>query len=144
MYDCNWGTDVVRVVVARQLPRQEHNAPLHLFSAVPDLVDFGRTVYHQRSEHTSQLMWQLLQRYHGEDSAMSFTMEDFKQWYLRDNFKYLTPEQQCEALEQLPREQRQALVRTLLAAMSPDEIRQCLEEPPAESQPKPRKPRRKK
>jgi hypothetical protein len=118
--------------------------PLHLFSAVPELVDFGRTVYRQRSEQTSRLMWQLLQRNHGEDSAMSFTMEAFKQWYLRDNFKYLTLEEQRKALEQLSPEQRQALMRTFVAGLSDEEIRQYREQPPTESPPKPRKPRRKK
>jgi len=33
VYDCRWGTDVVRVIVAGQLSREPHNAPLHLFSA---------------------------------------------------------------------------------------------------------------
>ncbi len=34
VYDCRWGTDTVRVVVAGELPREAHNAPLHLFSAL--------------------------------------------------------------------------------------------------------------
>src|SRR5438477_8320179 len=38
VYDCQWGTDTVRVVVAGELPRQPHNAPLHLFRASPELV----------------------------------------------------------------------------------------------------------
>jgi hypothetical protein len=29
VYDCQWGTDTVRVVVAGELPREAHNAPLH-------------------------------------------------------------------------------------------------------------------
>src|SRR5437899_4821439 len=33
VYDCRWGTDAIRVVVAGELPREPHNAPLHLFSA---------------------------------------------------------------------------------------------------------------
>jgi hypothetical protein len=41
VYDCQWGTDTIRVVVAGELPREAHNAPLHLFSASPELVDFG-------------------------------------------------------------------------------------------------------
>src|SRR3954451_4985511 len=36
VYRCRWGTAVVRVVVVRQLPRQAHNAPLHLFAADPE------------------------------------------------------------------------------------------------------------
>ena len=35
VYDCRWGTDTIRVVVAGELPREAHNAPLHLFSAAP-------------------------------------------------------------------------------------------------------------
>jgi hypothetical protein len=45
VYDCRWGTDTVRVVVASELPRAAHNAPLHLFSAAPALVEFGSSVY---------------------------------------------------------------------------------------------------
>jgi hypothetical protein len=41
VYDCQWGTDTIRVLVAGELPRQPHNAPLHLFSASPELVAFG-------------------------------------------------------------------------------------------------------
>jgi hypothetical protein len=45
VYDCRWGTDTVRVVVASELPRQPHNAPLQLFRASPDLVGFGGGAY---------------------------------------------------------------------------------------------------
>src|SRR5437867_3138098 len=41
VYDCRWGTDTIRVVVAGELPREPHNAPLHLFSAAPELVGFA-------------------------------------------------------------------------------------------------------
>jgi len=34
VYHCRWGTDDVRVVVAGRLPREPHNAPLHLFQRV--------------------------------------------------------------------------------------------------------------
>src|SRR5262249_46798716 len=37
VYDCQWGTDTIRVVVAGELPQEAHNAPLHLFSAAPEL-----------------------------------------------------------------------------------------------------------
>src|SRR5262249_1377800 len=53
VYDCRWGLDVVRVNVAGELPREEHNAPLHLFSASPELVRFASGVYRRRSEETS-------------------------------------------------------------------------------------------
>src|SRR5207248_5279145 len=59
VYDCRWGTDEVRVLVAGELPREEHNAPLHLFSASPELLSFGQSTYRRRSENTSMLLGQL-------------------------------------------------------------------------------------
>src|SRR5436190_7839091 len=56
VYDCRWGTDTIRVVVAGELPREAHNAPLHLFSAAPELVAFGSSAYRRRSEQTSRVL----------------------------------------------------------------------------------------
>src|SRR5436305_8939306 len=66
VYDCRWGTDDVRVIVAGELPREPHNAPLHLFSAAPELVDFGGGAYRPRSEKTSLLPDQFSARIRGE------------------------------------------------------------------------------
>jgi hypothetical protein len=46
VYHCRWGLDTISVIVAGQLPREAHNAPLHLFSATPELIGFGQTAYH--------------------------------------------------------------------------------------------------
>ena len=73
MYDCKWGTDIIRVVVAGDLPREAHNAPLHLFSASPELVGFGRGAYRRRSERTSLLLGQLFERFRAEGLAMTYT-----------------------------------------------------------------------
>jgi hypothetical protein len=77
VYDCRWGTDVVRVVVAGELPRETHNAPLHLFSASSVLVDFGRNAYRRRSAQTSSLLGELFKRFQGEGFAMSYTYGGF-------------------------------------------------------------------
>src|SRR4051812_30931856 len=81
VYDCRWGTDTVRVIVAGQLPRVEHNAPLHLFSAAPELVAFGGGAYRRRSEKGSRLLGQLFERFRGEGYAVTFTWEDFELQY---------------------------------------------------------------
>jgi hypothetical protein len=160
VYDCRWGTDVVRVVVAGELPREGHNAPLHLFSAAPALVEYGRGAYRRRSEDTSLLLGQLLQTFQGEGFAMSYTMEDFKRDYVKEHFAKLTPEERREVLQALtPEEQREALERLpperlrevlqalppekLLAGLSADQIRQYLDQLTAGRPAGPRKPRRK-
>jgi hypothetical protein len=59
VYQCRFGTDVVRIVVVRQLAEQPHNAPLFLFSGSPAQVAYGASHYRQRSDWTSTLLDQL-------------------------------------------------------------------------------------
>ncbi len=157
VYDCTWGTAVVRVVVARLLPREEQNVPLHLISGSQDLVDFGRARHRRRSGKTSKLLDQLLNLY-GEDNAMSYTMEDFQRDYAKNRFKDLTPREQAEALRRVgadklsealqgvPLEVRLAGLapEDLLAALPLEQIKQYLNRQTEEAAPKKRAPRRKK
>ena len=127
VYDCTWATDTVRVIVAGELPREEQNAPLHLFSASVELVGYGRDAYRQRSERTSHLLRQLLERYRGE-ASMSFTVEDFDRWYFMDHFAKLTPQEQREALGKLTPQRRKEVLQSLppeerLAGIPPEEPR---------------------
>ena len=69
VYHCQWATDEVRIVVAGQLSREAQNAPLHLFSASPELVGFGQTAYQRRSEKTSKLLGRCLRGFEGRGSA---------------------------------------------------------------------------
>ena len=64
-------------MVAGELPREPHNAPLHLFSASPELVGFGGLAYERHSsEQTSRLLGRLFEGLQREGFAMPFTMED--------------------------------------------------------------------
>ncbi len=93
VYDCRRGTDIIRVLVLGQLPRSEHNAMLHLFSASQDLVRYGAEHYRQRSDETSTLLNRLFEQYRKEGTSMPYTMEDFRRDYVRDHLKDLTPEE---------------------------------------------------
>jgi hypothetical protein len=137
VYDCQWGTDTIRVLVAGELPREAHNAPLHLFSASPDLVGFGSVTYKQRSEYTSLLLGELFQQFRGEGYVMAFTLEDFKHEYIKKHFQELPPEEQKELLSSLPAEAR-------LAGLTAEQIRKYLDQLAAPREPPSRKPRRKK
>jgi hypothetical protein len=57
VYDCRWGTDTVRIIVAGQLPREAHNAPLHLFSASPELVSYGQRASTSDVRKTPARFW---------------------------------------------------------------------------------------
>ena len=158
MYDCRWGLDVVRVIVAGQLPAERQNAPLHLFSASPELVNFGQTTYRRRAAATSMLLGQLFQRLREEGFAMTYTMEDFKRQYVKEHFAQLTTEEQREALqrlspehlrevlEALPLEERLAGLspQAILAGLSEEQVRTLLAQLSTRRPAQPRKQRRKK
>jgi hypothetical protein len=160
VYDCQWGTDTIRVVVAGELPREPHNALLHLFSASPELVEFGGGNYRRRSEQTSRLLGQLFDWLRGEGFDVSFTMEDFNRQYIKEHFARLTPQERREALQSLPVQEQQDVFQALppekqqevlqalpmerrLAGLSAAEISQYLERLAASHPSAPRKPRRK-
>ena len=158
VYDCRWGTDMVRVVVAGELPRQARNAPLHLFSASPELVGFGQGTYRRGSEKTSRLLGRLFESLQREGFAMPYTMEDFLREDNRRRFLQLTreerreilaslpPREQEDALESLPPERRLAGLppEDRLAGLSEEQIRQYLDRLAAAGRPQSRKPKRKK
>jgi hypothetical protein len=160
VYDYRWGLDTIRVIVAGQLPREVHNAPLHLFSASAELVGFAGGAYRRRSEQTSRLLGQLFERLREEGFAMAFTMEDFNRQYIKEHFAQLTPQEQREALEglspeyrgevlrSLPPEQRREVLRSLppeelLGVLSAEQIRDYLDQLTAARPTKPRPSRRK-
>ncbi len=148
VYDCQWGTDVIRVIVAGELPCEAHNAPLHLFSASPELVGFGRGAFRQRSAQTSRLLGQLFDQFAKEGLAMSYTMEDFNRDYIKTHFVKLTADEQREALKSLAPEERREVLQSLppaerLAGLSAEQIRQYLEQLASDSPAESRKPRRK-
>ena len=158
--------------MAGQLAREPHNAPLHLFSASAELINFGQGAYGPRSGRTSGVLQQLFNAYQGE-VVMPFTWADFDLWYIEDHFPQLTPQEQGKVLQQLspdrrrellqslPAQERRDLVQSLpaqerrevleslpleerLAGLSEEQIRQYLDQLTAGSPAQPRKPQRKK
>jgi hypothetical protein len=137
------------VIAVAQLPREAHNAPLHLFSASPDLVKRAGGTYRRRSEQTSGLLDQLFKRLEGEGFAMAYTMQDFQRDYIKEHFPELTPDQQREVLKRLPAARRREVLEALppeerLAGLSPEDIQQYLERLTKGRPTGTRKPRRKK
>jgi hypothetical protein len=153
-------------------PREAHNAPLHLFSASPELAGFGRSVYRQRSATTSLLLRQLLEESQGEGFAMSYTMGDFKRDMVKKDLEKLSPEdrrdvlqslrpkerrevlqslrlkERREVLQSLPLEERREVLQSLpleerLAGLSAEQIREYLDQLTAGRPAESRKPRRK-
>jgi hypothetical protein len=125
VYDCRRGTDVIRVIVANQLPQSEHNAPLHLFSASADQWRYGVEHYRQHSEQTSSLLFRLFEQYQWEGQNMPYTMKDFVREFTEEHLKDLPPEKRLAGLspeqiiEGLSPEEKAALLKLLQEKMLP-------------------------
>jgi len=101
----------VRVIVAHQLPLQENNAMLHLFSAREELLRYAKEHYQPHSKETSTLLYDLFKEYSEEPD-----MPDKLKEYVRESLDKL--------LATLPAEER-------LKGLSAEEVARAL--PPAPS-----------
>lgn len=110
VYEVRHFTGILRLVVIHELPRQEHNALLHLFSASGDLVKYGATHYQLRSEETSSLLLQLFRRYQLEATLMPDMLEEFARETIEELLREMPVERRLKGLS----------VDQLLAGMSPD------------------------
>ena len=125
VYEVRHFTGSIRLVVVHQLPQEEHNAMLHLFSASQELVDCGARHYRPQSPETSSLLYLLWQKYRQEGLPVPETLEDLVRIALADaarNYpdelvKALPPEMRLQGLSP---EQR-------LQGLSPEELRATLE-----------------
>ena len=142
VYDCRRGTDVIRLIVARDLPKKEENSLLHLFSAAQEQVKYAAEHYQLPSPDTSSIVNQLFSAYRREGLTMPYTMEDFRREVALENLDQLTPE---ERLGGLTLEQRLsgATPKEILKHLSEDEIKAYLAKMKKEhSEAKPKKSKR--
>jgi len=112
----------IRIIVANQLPLQEHNAMLHLFSTRAELLVYGVQHCRIRSWETSTLLLRLYQIFQQEGEIMPDMLEEFaretvdrllKELPVKKRLEGLTADQLVEALKELPPETFQELVEKL-------------------------------
>ena len=138
VYEARHFTGGIRLVVLNQLPEQEQNAMLHLFSANEEQVVYGARHYRPRSRETSTLLYQLFDRYTREGLPMPYTLEDLMRETIEDLARKLPPEQ---LLKYVPVEKRLEGVSAeeLLAALPPETLEALRRKLKAdESSPEPR------
>ncbi len=144
VYEARHFSGRLRVVVMNELPREEHNALLHLFSARPVLLRYGKDHYRPHSEETSSLLLQLFNRYRLEVMTMPDLLEEFTRETIAEFLRELPVEKRLEGLSaeqllrQVPAEKRLEGLSAekrleglspddLLAALSP-EVREALKQ----------------
>jgi len=105
VYLCRRGTDAIRMVVAAELPLEERNSLLHLFSAAPERIQYGAEHYRPHAADVSTIVRRLFTDYKVEGLSMPYTMEDYRREVAQEYLQELTA---AERLALLPAEERLA------------------------------------
>jgi len=125
VYEVQALTSRIRVIVANQLPQQEHNALLHLFSSNAELLEYAVQHYRLRSQETSTLLLELIQHYRQEGELMPDLLEQLAHDTLERVLKELSVEKRLELLQEVPLEKRlEGLTpEQRVQGLSPEELR---------------------
>jgi hypothetical protein len=99
VYEIQWGTHAIRVIVLSRVPEAPKNAVWQLFSAIPEKVHYGATHYQWRQSEDRKLIRDLHQKYQVEGITMPYTLEDYHRDSTMEYLKSLSPE---ELLKTLP------------------------------------------
>ena len=103
VYEVQWGSKPIRLIVLSQVPKIERNAIWQLFSGIAEKVQYGAAQYHWRRSDNSGVINDLFKYYHVEGVTMPYTWTDYYRDTTRENLNLLSPE---ERLKGLPVEER--------------------------------------
>jgi hypothetical protein len=117
VYEVQALTRRIRVIVANQLPRQVHNAMLHLFSTRAELLTYGVEHYRIRSAQTSTLLLQLYLRHQQEGQTMPDELEKLYNETIEQLLKILPVEKRLKGLS----------AEQLLQGLSAEQLRELAE-----------------
>jgi hypothetical protein len=133
-YDVIWGSDVVRILVLREIPASQRNLVWNLFSGDQERIKSAFQWLQPQSRTWSSIINDLLETYGLEGMAMPYTMEQFERDVEDRILRKMTPErlvermtaeQRAELLERLTPEQRAELLERLTPEQRA-ELLQCL------------------
>ena len=110
VYQVTRGTDRITIIVLSEVAREVHNSFWHLFSALPENIQYGAAHYHRHTDDASTVLNHLFKNYQREGVVMPYTIEDFRRDVAKEYLSELSPQ---ELIERLTPQQVQALRRKL-------------------------------
>ena len=112
VYEVKRGSDLIRVIVLKEIPKAKHNLVWQLFSAQQEKVQDAARQYSESGSEINTMINGLLAKYKAEGIHMPYTLQDYRKEVARSVLNSFTPEQR---LAGLGAEQR-------LAGLAPKEV----------------------
>jgi hypothetical protein len=103
VYEVQWGTQKIRLIVLSQIPKIKRNAIWQLFSGIAEKVQYGVSQYHWRRKDHSTIVKKLYRHYQVEGIIMPYTWDDFYREFTKEHLDLLPAE---DRLKGLPAEDR--------------------------------------
>ena len=102
VYQVTRGSDVIRVIVLKEIPKAPRNTIWQLFSTQPEKVQDAIDHYSKAGTEINTIINEMFDKYNLEGINMPYTLQDFRKDYVRAALDSLTVE---ERLAGLPPEQ---------------------------------------
>ncbi len=106
---------------------EPHNRVWHLFSGVPETVQFGAKNHRPRTSDTSTILSRLFETYRVECLSMPYTIEDFREEVALEQLDRLTPAERLhgmsisDVIDALSEQEQRALLQKLQRTIDQDE-----------------------
>jgi len=104
VYDVDWGSRRIRLIVLNALAKHPRNAPWELFASEMDRIRYGLAHYRPRSPAAHLLRYHLANIHRLELPNMAYTLDDFK----LDTYRML-----IDDFHELSQQDRQALLERM-------------------------------
>lgn len=111
VYQAKRGSDLIRVIVLKEIPKAKHNLIWQLFSAQQEKVQDAAREYFESGSEMNTMINGLLNKYKTEGIHMPYTLEDYRKDSARTLLNSLTAEERVAGLA--PKER--------LAGLAPEE-----------------------
>jgi len=98
VYEVQWGTQMIRIIVLSQVPKVKRNAIWQLFSGIAEKAQYGASNYQWRRKDHSTVIKKLYHHYQVEGIAMPYTWNDFYREFTREHLDLLPAEDRLKGL----------------------------------------------
>ncbi|EDN70357.1 hypothetical protein BGP_3462 [Beggiatoa sp. PS] len=98
VYELDWGSKRIRIIVLSQMSKTPNNTLWQLFSSVADQFDYAKTHHHWHNPTMSSIINRLYEHYQMEGLFMSYTIEDYIKETQQQVLNSLTPEERLKGI----------------------------------------------
>jgi hypothetical protein len=130
VYEVQWGSRRIRIIILSEIPQIERNAVWQLFSGIPEKIQYGASHYRWRRSDHSKAINKLFESYLVENIDMPYTWDDFDRDLKEEVLAELTPKELLDRLsledllKRLPPEELldRLSLEDLLKSVPPEEL----------------------